>query len=106
MPPNYKENRHIELFPGSKSGLEDLTGNTYEKITDKNGNLLVLSVEKTGVTFSSVKMNVDAELAKKALEAGADAIIHLTYVNGIDRTSATWTETALHGFGYAVKKVR
>lgn len=75
---------HIELFPGSISDLERMTGKYYKAIK-KDGKLVTI------VGFGSDIDDIDNDLKNDAEEVNANALVHVTYFSDI-------------AFGYAVKE--
>jgi len=91
----------IELFPGSKQDLEDMTGVKYESMINNEGNLLRIDV-LAGKDGWPNNLTIDRQLVKDAETVSASALVHVTYLpqTGTLRPGTVVPRVA---FGYAVR---
>lgn len=101
---------HIELFPGSKADLEDMTGENYQAMKSRSGGLM--RVETTIFAFgehlptypTTIKDRIDEELRRLVRHQGAHALVHLNYFHTSGETSGQETKVVC-GSGYLIKRV-
>ncbi|GEM_PF-4682344 len=108
-----KQEKHIELFPGSISDLERMTGKEYEAIEARHWSDRPLNrpakIETWGRFEGGGKYIVHGQgldgardaLIRQARQIGADAIVHTVYITQVDTGTSN-----ISAFGYAVKEVK
>lgn len=89
---------HIEIFPGSISDLERMTGETFESVKGEDGRLLKFSSKEC--LIPSLR-GINTILREVAKDKGYDAFVHVTYIPVASVNATEFTYIA-----YPVKKVR
>ena len=100
---------HIELFPGSITGLERMTDRDYKAMENEKGELLRIDARNITPRKSAVKHprtydDARESLTELARKAGADALVQVTYVPTIE-LGFTNKPMTVAAFGYAVEKL-
>lgn len=100
--------RHIELFPGSKADLEDMTGETYQAMKYETGKLIYVEtrVFAFGKDYpTDTKTQIDERLREIVRTHRAHALVHLNYIYASGVKPEQEKTNIIGGFGYLVKRV-
>ena len=91
------EQKHIEVFPGSLSDLERMTGEQYEAVKDPEGQLVSV-LDYSGSYYTLVK-----SLGLIAEREGYDAYVHVQNILDVVLVNTSYK---LHGIQYRAYHVR
>lgn len=100
--------KHIELFPGSKADLEDMTGETYQALRYEDSKLMRIEtrVFAFGKNYpTNTKEEIDEKLRSIVRTRHADALIHFNYIYASGVEPEKEKTNIVGGFGYLVKRV-
>ncbi|HLD80348.1 MAG TPA: hypothetical protein VJA18_07365 [Candidatus Nanoarchaeia archaeon] len=100
--------KHIELFPGSKADLENMTGETYQAMKYRDGRLMQVETRifAFGVCHpTDTKDKIDQQLRELVRNQDAHALVHLNYFYASGIKPEQEKINIVGGSGYLVKRV-